>query len=113
MTITLGTVTLTVDYDGITPQYKKRTAKHTILGATESKRQYLGRDSTQYNLDGITLGTNKDTDMTTLRDYYLNHTEISFAGYTASAVNVRIIKLRETDYYTYWDYSLVLEVTGT
>lgn len=113
MTITLGSLTLIVDYDGIEPKYFKNTAKHTILGATNSKRQNLGRDSTQYEIKGITEGPDKDTDMQTIRNYYLSHNEISFTGYTASPVNVRIIDLEETDLVTYWEYKITIEETGT
>lgn len=110
--ITLGALTLTVDWDEIRPKYEKKTAKHTILGATNSKRQYIGRDSHQYDIQGIFSGTNKDTDMETLRNYYLNNTEIAFQGYTSLSVQVRIIDLEERDYYTYWEYKLTIEETG-
>lgn len=112
MTITLGSLTLVVDYNGIIPRYFKRMAKHSILGATDSKRQNMGRDSAQYEVKGIMEGASKDTDMTTLRNYYLNHTEVSFSGYTASPVNVRVIELREIDLVTYWEYSVIIEETG-
>jgi len=111
--ITLGALALVVDYDGIKPKYHKLTAKHTILGATNSKRQNLGRDSTEYEVKGIMEGANKDTDMTTLRNYYLNHTEVIFQGYMDLGVNVRIIELQEVDLYTYWEWKITIEETGT
>jgi len=110
--ITLGALTLTVDYDEIRPKYKINSAKHTILSASNSKRQFLGRDSHQYDIKGIFSGANKDTDMTTMRNYYLNNTEIAFQGYTDLAVQVRIIDLEERDYYTYWEYKITIEETG-
>ena len=113
MTITLGSVTLIVDWDGIESRYFKNTAKHSLLGATDSKRQYLGKDSNQYKIKGIFEGASKDTDMQTIRNYYLNNTEVSFSGYTTSAVNVRIIEIVEKDFFTYWEYDLVVEETGT
>ena len=113
MTITLGSLTLVVDYNGIIPRYFKRMAKHSILGATDSKRQNLGRDSTQYEVKGIMEGASRDADMTTLRNYYLDHDEISFSGYTGSPVNIRIIELKEINLVTYWEYRIILEETGT
>lgn len=110
--ITLGSLVLVVDYDGIRPKYYKRTAKHSILGATNSKRQNLGRDSTEYEVKGIMEGANKDTDMTTLRNYYLDHTEVLFMGYVSPGVNVRILELVERDLYTYWEWRIVVEETG-
>jgi len=111
--ITLGSLVLIVDYDGIKPKYSKLTAKHTILGATNSKRQQLGRDSTEYEVSGIMEGANRDTDMTTLKNYYLNHTEVIFQGYVDPGVNVRVIELKESDLYTHWVWSIKIEETGT
>ena len=110
--ITLGSLVLVVDYDGIEPRYFKRMAKHSILTASDSKRQNLGRDSTQYAIKGVMEGTDKDTDMTTLRNYYLNHTEVLFQGYVSPGVNVRVIELRERDLITYWEFLIVVEETG-
>lgn len=111
--IELGSLTLIVDYNGIRPRYFNRTAQHSILDATESKRQYLGRDSTQYEIKGIMEGVDRDADMTTLRNYFLDNTEVSFSGYTTAPVNVRVIELREINLITYWEYTIVVEETGT
>lgn len=110
--IILGALMLIVDYDGITPKYGKNTAQHSFLGATNSKRQYLGRDSHQYEIKGIFEGTNKDTDMATLRNYFLNDNEIAFQGYTSTAVQVKILELEELDLVTYWEYTILIEETG-
>ncbi len=113
MTITLGGLTLTVDYNGIIPRYFKRTVKHSILTATDSKSQYLGRDSHQYEIRGIMEGADRDTDMATLRAMFLDNDEVSFEGYTDSAVNVRVIELTEINLVTYWEYTILVEETGT
>lgn len=111
--ITLGILTLPVDFDGIRPEYSKISAKHTILGASNSKRQELGRDSDRYELKGIMEGVDRDTDMETLRNYYLNSTEVSFQGYTTLPVNVRVIEFQELNLFTYWEWQLMIEITGT
>ena len=110
--ITLGSLILDTDYNGINPIYHNLTAKHSILSATNSKRQYLGRDSTEYEVKGIMVGTDRDTNMTTLRNYYLNNTEVLFQGYTDPSVLVKIIELTERSFYTYWDWTLKIEETG-
>lgn len=113
MTITLGSLTLTVDYNGIIPRYFKRTAKHSILNAINSKRQNIGRDSHQYEIRGIMEGADRDTDEATLRNIYLDNDQVSFEGYTDSAVNVRVIEFTEIDLVTYWEYTILVEETGT
>ena len=109
---TLGSLILDVDYNGINPMYHKLTAKHSILRATNSKRQELGRDSTEYEVTGIMEGTDRDTNMTTLRNYYLNNTEVLFQGYTDPSVFVKIIELTERNLITYWEWTLKIEETG-
>lgn len=111
--ITLGSLVLVVDFGGIEPRYHKITAKHSILGATNSKRQNMGRDSTEYEVTGIMEGADRNADMTTMRNYYLNHTEVIFQGYVDPGINVRVIDLAERDMYTYWEWKIVIEVTGT
>lgn len=110
--ITLGALTLIVDFDGIQPRYFKRTSKHSILSATNSKRQYLGRDSTQYEIKGIFESATRDADMETLKDYYLDNDVVAFQGYTSLAVQTRIIELREIDLITYREYKIIVEETG-
>ncbi len=111
--ITLGSLVLVVDFGGIQPRYHKLTAKHSILGATNSKRQNMGRDSTEYEVTGIMEGADRDTDMTTLRNYHLNHTEVIFQGYVDPGINIRVLELAERDMYTYWEWKIIIEVTGT
>ena len=110
--ITLGSLILEVDYNGIGPVYHNLTAKHSILGATNSKRQYLGRDSTEYEVTGVMEGTDRDANMLILRNYFLNNTEVLFQGYTDPSVLVKIIEFTERDFITYWDWSLKIEETG-
>jgi len=109
--ITLGTLTLEVDLAGVKPNYKKNTVKHSILGGTLSRRQNVGLDSSQYELKGIFYGTDKETDLQTLRDYFFNNTEIEFTGYTASSVNVRVIEFTELELSCHWDFSILIEET--
>ena len=110
--ITLGALTLIVDVDGVRPKYFKRTSKHSILGATNSKRQYTGSDSIQYEVRGIFEGVNRDTDMATLRGYYTDNDEIAFQGYTSTAVQVRIIELKEVEHVVHWEWKIKIEETG-
>ena len=111
--ITLGAQTLTVDFDGIKPRRFKRTSKHSILGATNSKRQYLGADSTQYEIEGIWDGSTRDADMAIMRGYYDNNDEIAFQGYAdLLASQVRIIELREDELTVHWEYRIIVEETG-
>ena len=110
--ITLGAQTLTVDYDGIKPKYFKRTSKHSILGATNSKRQYTGSDSTQYEVEGIWDGATMDADMAIMRGYYQNNNVVAFQGYTDLAVQVRIIELREVELTAHWEWKITIEETG-
>ena len=110
--ITLGSLILDVDYNGINPIYHKLTAKHSILGATNSKRQELGRDSTEYEVTGFMSGADRDANMTILRNYYLNHTEVFFQGYVDPGVHVRIIEFTDRDFNTYWEWKMLIEETG-
>lgn len=110
--ITLGALSLIVDYDGIKPNYYKRTAKHSILGATNSKRQYTGSDSTQYEVEGIFEGATRDADMATMRGYYQDNDVVAFQGYTDLAVQVRIIELKEIELTAHWEYKIKIEETG-
>jgi len=110
--ITLGSLILDTDYNGIGPIYHNLTAKHSILNATNSKRQYLGRDSTEYELTGVMEGTDRDANMLILRNYFLNNTEVLFQGYTDPSVHVKIIEFTERNFITYWDWSLKIEETG-
>lgn len=110
--ITLGAQTLTVDYKGIKPKYYKRTSKHSILGATNSKRQYTGSDSTIYEVSGIWDGATRDADMAIMRAYYQDHDVVAFQGYTALAVQTRILELKEVEYAAHWEWKIKIEETG-
>lgn len=111
--ITLGSLVLIVDYNGIKPRHIKNTVKHSILGGTQSRRQTLGRDSTQYEIKGIFEGANKDADMETLRNYFLNNTVVAFQGHTDLSVQVTLISpFEEQDLITYWAWKIVVEETG-
>ena len=110
--ITLQALTLIVDIDGIKPKYYKRTAKHSILGSTNSKRQYTGSDSTIYEVKGIFEGATRDADMAIMRAYYQDHDVLAFQGYTALAVQVRILELKEVEYAAHWEYKIKIEETG-
>lgn len=112
MVITLGGLTLEVDADGIEEIHSSREVRHSILNATESKRQFLGFDSKQYRLTGIFSGTNKDADASTLRVYFENRTICAFSGYTGltATINVRVIApFSLNEHPTYWDFKIIVE----